>query len=56
MATARNPARIEVALVQLPTSAPSALPGGTRPLAIAPITVPSMYGVRIEAAANDRSM
>ena len=52
MATASTPSAIEVGLSQLVTRSPSALPTGTRPEAMPPITAPSANGVRIEEAAK----
>src|SRR5712671_4127626 len=44
--------RIEVALSQLVTMSPRALPTGTRPEAIPPIAAPSANGVRTDDAPN----
>ena len=46
MATKSAPITSETGLSQLVTASPSALPGGTRPAAIAPTTVPMKNGVR----------
>ena len=52
------PPSSEVGFHQLPISSPSALPGGTRPEATAPATVPRKNGVstleRAKAAPNSR--
>ena len=56
MSDREKPIRIEVGLSQLVIRSPAALPTGTRPAAIAPMAVPSMNGVTIEATANIRSI
>ena len=52
VATNRTPTRIETGFSQLDQGSPAALPGGTRPEAIAPTTVPMKNGVITEEAAN----
>src|ERR687894_645055 len=52
MPTASSPVTSDVGLSQLPTRSPAAMPGGTRPLAMAPATVPRKNGVSREEKAN----
>ncbi len=52
MPTASTPASSEVGFSQLPSTSPRAMPGGTRPEAIAPATVPRKNGVTTDELAN----
>ena len=56
MHTASSPLSTDVAFVQLVTRLPAALPTGTRPEPMAPITVPSMNGGRTEKSEKAVSM
>ena len=54
-ATASTPASTDTGFSHEVTTLPRALPTGTRPVAIAPITVASANGVSTEDSANSRS-
>ena len=55
MATNITPISTDSRLSQLLIGSPAALPGGTRPDAIAPTTVPMKNGVSSEESPNSRS-
>ena len=55
LATASTPTAIDVALIQLVSRSPRALPGGTRPDAIPPTAAPSVNGTMTDDSANRRS-
>ena len=52
LTTATRPMATDVGLSQLVKRSPRALPGGTRPDAMAPTTSPSANGVTIDESAN----